>query len=168
MPLSGYNIIFQCRTDYFSMEGKWLGENPSTNPKWHDSGLKEPACFLFLLLHLHFHSPLREKSNNWKLTAPNRLPYLIQCFDICSRCYSEPWKGWNLCRHIAFPQVFCRYTGMSVWVSLAVASTKELSSPLTCFIQICQPFWLQIITSDSQDAETASFSKWSYSIGSKP
>lgn len=47
MPLSGYNIIFQCRTDYFSMEGKWLGENPSTNPKWHDSGLKEPACFSF-------------------------------------------------------------------------------------------------------------------------
>lgn len=46
-PLSGYNIIFQCRTDYFSMEGKWLGENPSTNPKWHDSGLKEPACFSF-------------------------------------------------------------------------------------------------------------------------
>lgn len=47
MPLSGYNIIFQSRTDYSSMEGKWLGENPSTNPKWHDSGLKEPACFSF-------------------------------------------------------------------------------------------------------------------------
>lgn len=47
IPLSGYNIIFQWRTDYFSMEGKWLGENPSTNPKWDDSGLKEPACFSF-------------------------------------------------------------------------------------------------------------------------
>lgn len=45
MPPSGYNIIFQCRTDYFSMGWKWLGENPSTNLKWRGSGLKEPVCF---------------------------------------------------------------------------------------------------------------------------
>lgn len=45
MHLSGYNIIFQCRTDYFSMGWKRLGENPSTNLKWHDSRLKEPVCF---------------------------------------------------------------------------------------------------------------------------
>lgn len=47
MPLSGCNIRFQCHTDYSLTEGKWLSENPSTNPKWHDSGLKEPACFFF-------------------------------------------------------------------------------------------------------------------------
>lgn len=84
MPLSGYNIIFQCRADYLSMEGKWMGENPSANLKWHDSGLKEPACFSFLLLQLHFHSPLREQSNNRRVTSPNRSPYLIHCFDMCS------------------------------------------------------------------------------------
>lgn len=149
MPLSGYNIIFQCRTDYFSMEGKWLGENPSTNPKWHDSGLKEPACFLFLLLHLHFHSPLWKKSNNRKLTAPNRLPYLIQCFDICSRCYSEPWKGWNLCRHITFPRAFCRYTGMSISVSITncgfnsgvVFATHLLHSNLSAILTSDNNLW---------------------------
>lgn len=69
MPLSGYSIIFQCRADYLSMEGKWTGENPSANLKWHDSGLKEPACFSFLVLQLRFHSPLRKQSDNRRSTA---------------------------------------------------------------------------------------------------
>lgn len=62
MPLSGYNIIFHCRTDYFSMGWKWLGENPSTNLKWHGSRLKEPAYFSFPPPPSQFsHSKLKAK-----------------------------------------------------------------------------------------------------------
>ena len=94
MPLSGYNIIFQSRTDYFSIEGKWLGENPSTNLKCHDSGLKEPACFSFPPPPSLFSLPSWEKqSNNWKLTVPAHSPSLFHCFDTCSHCYLGALKG---------------------------------------------------------------------------
>lgn len=93
MPLSGYNIIFQSHTDYFSMEGKWLGENPSTNAKWHDSGLKEPACFHLPPPPSPFSLPSQKQTNNWKLTARNRSPYLLHCFDTCSHCYLGAVNG---------------------------------------------------------------------------
>lgn len=57
------------------------------------AGWKSLHVFLFLLFHLHFHSPLGKQSNNWKLTALNRSPFFIHCFDICSRCSLVPWKG---------------------------------------------------------------------------
>lgn len=75
MPLSGYNIIFQSRTDCFSMEGKWLGENHSTNPKWHNSGLKEPACFSFPPPPSLFSLPsLKTKK---QLEADSSIPFAI-------------------------------------------------------------------------------------------
>lgn len=142
IPLSGYNIIFQCRTDYFSMEGKWLGENPSTNPKWHDSGLKEPACFSFPPPPSPFSLPTLkakqqlEADSSEPCTIPHSLfrhmqPLQLNTMKGVGQASLPPY-------HIS--SVFCRYRGLSEWVSQAVVLTRTLPELLTCIMQIQKPF----------------------------
>lgn len=134
MPLSGYNIVFQSRTDYFSMEGKWLGENPSTNPKCHDSGLKEPACFSFPPPPSLFSLPSGEKqSNNWKLTVAAHSPYLFHCFDTCSHCYLDALKGGKT--NIWVDISYFLFADANNRMSQSAASARGLLQPPTCFMQ---------------------------------
>lgn len=79
-------------------------------------GWKSQHVFLYLLLHLRFHSSPWKQSNNWKLTAPNHSPYLIHCCDICSRCSLVQRKGWGKhpCRQITFPVHFFEIKWMSI------------------------------------------------------